>query len=110
MIERVVRDRWTYVKVTGGLGLDELLGAIQRAPNVEGTNVLIDVSRLANVSDAVAHALLGEQMASSLAKAGRIALLVHEDCITYNAERAARVRVNLRTFTAMAEAESWLSA
>src|SRR4051812_17315093 len=110
MLQVEVLEGWTYVRIPAGFGMGDMLNAISRAPNHADRNLLIDASAIYG-QDPTGHALLGEHMASKLSQARKIAVLVPEDVVSYNSERAARRKgADLRVFTQRADAERWLAA
>ena len=103
------RTRWVYVKLPPKMSPSAALSAIAAAPRMNGGNLILDASEL-GISDPAAHALIGNELARAL-KPDRLALVVPEEILSYNSERAAQKSgLNLRTFTSLDEAERWVVA
>ena len=109
VVQIEIRDRWVYVRLPPKMSSGTALSAIAAAPRMNGGNLILDASAL-GISDTAAHAIIGDELARTL-KPRRLALVVPEDILSYNSERAAqRVGLNLRTFTSLDEAEKWVVA
>ena len=102
-------ENWIMVRILGTPSAADMVRAMAQVPRFEG-NLMIDV-RSVGVSSGTEHALLGSEMASRFPRVTRIALVVDEDLITYNSERAARrAGTDLRVFTTMDDARRWLAS
>lgn len=110
MAEITETEQCISIRIADSRGLRDLLELIDKAPAVTGKCLLIDYSSQTN-GDPSEHALLGEHMASVRKNAKRIAIVAHEDAVTYNSERVAqRRRVDLRVFTDRLNAERWFAS
>lgn len=104
----MVDGLFVCVTLTRKAPFGSILKAIDKAPAMAGMLLLIDV-RTSRLADPTIHALLGAELARKFARARRVALVVDEDVISYNAERAAHGLLDLRVITDKSEATSWLS-